>query len=69
MKRKNKSKNNSEKKKVVDEIVIKPNLGLINFKGCSHFRQRIICSTLSGKPIRISDIRAKSEEPGIKGKN
>mmetsp|Transcript_28695 Transcript_28695/g.37619 ORF Transcript_28695/g.37619 Transcript_28695/m.37619 type:complete len:396 (-) Transcript_28695:64-1251(-) len=44
-----------------------PNSLYIHFSGCSHFRQRIICSTLSGKPVKIRDIRVDDEEqPGLK---
>ncbi|EKX45286.1 hypothetical protein GUITHDRAFT_87185 [Guillardia theta CCMP2712] len=38
----------------------------LNFKGCSIFRYRIIASTLTGKAIRISDIRANTESPGLR---
>eukprot|EP01091_Cochliopodium_minus_P015712 TRINITY_DN5676_c0_g1_i1.p1 TRINITY_DN5676_c0_g1~~TRINITY_DN5676_c0_g1_i1.p1 ORF type:complete len:419 (-),score=89.89 TRINITY_DN5676_c0_g1_i1:28-1245(-) len=62
----NEAKKSPAPKKIKDEIVMKPELGCITFKGCSHFRQRIVCATLSGKPIKITEIRAKSEEPGIR---
>ncbi|KAG9413888.1 rRNA-processing endoribonuclease [Aphanomyces cochlioides] len=39
--------------------------GTLKFQGCAHFRQRLICSTLSGRRIRIDNIRSDSEEPGI----
>jgi RNA 3'-terminal phosphate cyclase-like protein len=39
--------------------------GSLRLKGCTHFRQRIICSTLSGRPIIIEEIRSESEEPGL----
>ncbi|CAK4290458.1 unnamed protein product [Aphanomyces euteiches] len=39
--------------------------GTLKFQGCAHFRQRLICSTLSGRRIRIDNIRSESEEPGI----
>ncbi|ETW00577.1 18S rRNA biogenesis protein RCL1 [Aphanomyces invadans] len=39
--------------------------GTLKFKGCAHFRQRLICATLSGRRIRIDNIRGDSEEPGI----
>jgi hypothetical protein len=39
------------------------------FEGSSHFRQRLVCSTLSGKPIKIDNIRLDdSTSPGLKGK-
>lgn len=37
------------------------------FKGCAFFRQRIICSTLSGIPIEITDIRVNEKKQGLKG--
>ena len=39
----------------------------LNFEGCNFFRQRLILATLSGKSVRISRIRHKDENPGIKG--
>jgi RNA 3'-terminal phosphate cyclase-like protein len=36
------------------------------FKGCKHFRERLVCATLSGKPIRIDEIRSLDERPGIR---
>ncbi|KXZ50132.1 hypothetical protein GPECTOR_17g1005 [Gonium pectorale] len=40
---------------------------MLRFKGCQHFRQRLVCSTLSGRPIRIDDIRAADpESPGLR---
>lgn len=38
---------------------------VLKVQGCSHFRQRIVCATLSGRPIRIDEIRAEDEEPGL----
>eukprot|EP00026_Physarum_polycephalum_P017465 Phypoly_transcript_18700.p1 GENE.Phypoly_transcript_18700~~Phypoly_transcript_18700.p1 ORF type:complete len:166 (+),score=11.86 Phypoly_transcript_18700:45-500(+) len=37
----------------------------LQFQGSAHFRQRIICSTLSGKPVVISEIRANKPKPGL----
>ncbi len=34
--------------------------------GCSHFRQHIICSTLSGRPLRLERIRDRDERPGLR---
>eukprot|EP00003_Mantamonas_plastica_P000626 TRINITY_DN1049_c0_g1_i1.p1 TRINITY_DN1049_c0_g1~~TRINITY_DN1049_c0_g1_i1.p1 ORF type:complete len:379 (-),score=97.12 TRINITY_DN1049_c0_g1_i1:1157-2233(-) len=39
---------------------------VLRFRGSAMFRQRIICSTLSGKNIVITDIRANDEEPGLR---
>jgi len=36
------------------------------FEGCSHFRQRLICSTLSNRAIKIDNIRVNSSNPGLK---
>jgi hypothetical protein len=41
--------------------------GVLQFRGCAQFRQRIAFATLSGKRVRIDDIRHKDEEPGLKG--
>ena len=37
----------------------------LKLSGASHFRQRIILSTLSGRAIEINDIRPSSESPGL----
>lgn len=37
------------------------------FEGCSNFRTRIILSLLSGKPVKIRNIRSQENEPGLKG--
>ncbi|XP_075452959.1 RNA 3'-terminal phosphate cyclase-like protein isoform X1 [Ascaphus truei] len=36
------------------------------YEGCNFFRQRIVLSTLSGRPVRIQRIRVKDESPGIR---
>lgn len=41
-------------------------MSTIKCKGCTHFRQRIACSTLSGRPLLITQIRADDEEPGLR---
>ncbi|XP_053558527.1 RNA 3'-terminal phosphate cyclase-like protein [Bombina bombina] len=38
----------------------------ISFQGCNFFRQRIVLSTLSGRPVKIKGIRVKDESPGIR---
>eukprot|EP01112_Ceratiomyxa_fruticulosa_P012093 TRINITY_DN3332_c0_g2_i1.p1 TRINITY_DN3332_c0_g2~~TRINITY_DN3332_c0_g2_i1.p1 ORF type:complete len:422 (-),score=68.49 TRINITY_DN3332_c0_g2_i1:38-1120(-) len=38
----------------------------LTFTGCTHFRQRIICSTLSGRSVKITDIRSDDEKPGLR---
>lgn len=35
------------------------------YKGSSFLRQRLLLSVLSGKPVRIIDIRTSHDEPGI----
>ena len=42
----------------------KRNTSLV-FTGCAMFRQRVVCSLLSGKTIRIDQIRADDEAPGL----
>lgn len=37
----------------------------LRFEGCAHFRYRIISSLLSGKPLKISNIRAEEDSPGL----
>ena len=39
---------------------------MLRFKGSEHFRQRLALATLSGKPIRIDDIRADDQNPGLR---
>ncbi|KAI9922741.1 hypothetical protein PsorP6_002176 [Peronosclerospora sorghi] len=38
---------------------------LLRFQGCAHFRHRLVCATLSGRPIIIEDIRSEDENPGL----
>lgn len=35
------------------------------YKGSSYFRQRLLLSVLSGKPIRITEIRSLDHKPGL----
>ncbi|XP_014217192.1 RNA 3'-terminal phosphate cyclase-like protein [Copidosoma floridanum] len=39
---------------------------VLHYEGCNYLRYRLILSTLSGKPIKITDIRSKDDEPGLK---
>ncbi|GMH33789.1 hypothetical protein BSKO_01623 [Bryopsis sp. KO-2023] len=41
-------------------------MSLLTFKGHQHFRQRLLCATLSGRGIRIDDIRADEDSPGLR---
>ncbi|KAK8377365.1 hypothetical protein O3P69_013774 [Scylla paramamosain] len=40
--------------------------GVLTYEGSKCLRQRLILSTLSGKPVRIRNIRAKADDPGLK---
>ena len=37
---------------------------MLRFRGAQCFRTRLVCATISGRPIRIDDIRADDENPG-----
>lgn len=39
---------------------------MLKFRGSSNFRQRVALATISGRAIRIDDIRANSETPGLR---
>lgn len=39
------------------------------YEGCSYFRLRLVLATLSGKPVKITKIREKEDEPGIRGEH
>lgn len=39
----------------------------LSFAGCNFLRQRLVLSTLSGRPLKIRKIRAKEEDPGLRG--
>lgn len=36
------------------------------YKGSNFFRQRLLLSTLSGRAIRIEDIRSSHDDPGLR---
>lgn len=38
---------------------------LLFYKGSSYFRQRLILSVLSSKPVKITEIRSLHDEPGL----
>lgn len=40
--------------------------GLI-YDGCNFFRQRLVLSTLSGKRVKVKNIRSKDDNPGLRG--
>ncbi|KAI4816879.1 hypothetical protein KUCAC02_009179 [Chaenocephalus aceratus] len=38
----------------------------LDYDGCNFFRQRLVLSTLSGKRVRIKNIRSKDDNPGLR---
>jgi RNA 3'-terminal phosphate cyclase len=40
---------------------------MLEFFGSELFRQRLVLACISGKSIRIVDIRSNEENPGLKG--
>lgn len=40
--------------------------GMIRLKGSQHLRQRLVLATVTGKSIRIDDIRARDLNPGLR---
>ena len=40
---------------------------ILLYEGCNYLRYRLILSTLSGKPVKITDIRSSDDDPGLKG--
>ena len=40
---------------------------LVKYHGSNFLKQRLILSTLSGKPVQIVDIRHDDDEPGLRG--
>ncbi|KAK9293642.1 hypothetical protein QLX08_011470 [Tetragonisca angustula] len=39
---------------------------ILMYEGCNYLRYRLLLSTLSGKPVRIINIRIKDDDPGLK---
>ncbi|PSC69440.1 18S rRNA biogenesis RCL1, partial [Micractinium conductrix] len=39
---------------------------MLRFRGSQCFRQRLVCATISGRPIRIDDIRTDDQNPGLR---
>ena len=39
---------------------------ILKFQGAQNFRQRLLFSTISGRAIRIDDIRTQDENPGLR---
>lgn len=40
---------------------------LLTYRGSNFLKQRLVLSTLSGKPVRIVDIRSQDNDPGLRG--
>ncbi|XP_054613818.1 RNA 3'-terminal phosphate cyclase-like protein isoform X2 [Dunckerocampus dactyliophorus] len=38
----------------------------LTYDGCNFFRQRLVLSTLSGKRVKIRNIRSKDDDPGLR---
>lgn len=39
---------------------------MLRFRGSNHFRLRLVLSCLTGRPVRIEEIRADDEAPGLR---
>lgn len=39
----------------------------LTYEGCNFFRLRLVLATLSGKSVKIQNIRANEDDPGLKG--
>ncbi|XP_076765724.1 RNA terminal phosphate cyclase 1 [Xylocopa sonorina] len=39
---------------------------VLTYEGCNYLRYRLLLSTLSGKPVRVTNIRTKNDDPGLK---
>ncbi|KAI8058580.1 RNA 3'-terminal phosphate cyclase/enolpyruvate transferase [Syncephalis plumigaleata] len=44
-------------------------MSLLRFESHQYLRQRLILATLSGRPVRIDNIRAQEDNPGLRGYN
>lgn len=40
---------------------------VLTYEGCNYLKYRLLLSTLSGKPVRIVDIRSNHDDPGLRG--
>jgi len=40
-------------------------MSLQEYEGCNFLRQRLLLSTLSGVPIKVTNIRCRGENPGM----
>jgi len=54
----------------MSDIVVVPDSAtrteFVRFRGSTHFRERLLCATLAQRAIRIDDIRAMDERPGLR---
>lgn len=39
---------------------------MLKFQGAASFRARLVLATVSGRPLRLDDIRAGDEQPGLR---
>ena len=39
---------------------------MLRFQGAAHLRTRLVLATLSGRTVRIDDIRHLDEQPGVR---
>ncbi|XP_063975733.1 RNA 3'-terminal phosphate cyclase-like protein [Diachasmimorpha longicaudata] len=39
---------------------------VLTYEGCNYLKYRLLLSTLSGKPVRIEEIRTNHDDPGLK---
>lgn len=44
------------------------NTDLLEYEGANFLRQRVVLSILSGRAVRIKNIRTSHDEPGLRGK-
>lgn len=40
---------------------------ILHYEGSNYLRYRLLLSTLSGKPVRIEEIRTNEDDPGLRG--
>ena len=39
----------------------------LTYEGCIFFQQRLVLAALSGKPVKLKNLRAVEDDPGLKG--
>ncbi|XP_029047613.2 RNA 3'-terminal phosphate cyclase-like protein [Osmia bicornis bicornis] len=39
---------------------------VLTYEGCNYLRYRLLLSTLSGRPVQVTDIRIKDDNPGLR---